>query len=262
VAVYAIDPRGLVAYGANPMIPAQNTKTGQSMFSQLQRPDPVGLNAPNIAGMNLFASGTGGRAIYDTNDLVGALKTVMEDDEVVYTLGFYPGDQKLDGSYHSLSVKIARKGLDVHHRQGYLAADTKVFTPGQRRGAISDAVENPLDATELGLRASAVPLKGRPGFYTLELTLAVNELHLDHQKDRWIGSIDFGTHFSTSPTLRGTLETIRISLTEARLREALQNGFTLRREVDSGGEIGELRIVVQDRSTGSIGSVRVPIGIE
>jgi hypothetical protein len=36
----------------------------------------------------------------------------------------------------------------------------------------------------------------------------------------------------------------------------------LRREVDSGGEIGELRIVVQDRSTGSIGSVRVPIGIE
>jgi VWFA-related protein len=262
VAVYAIDPRGLVASGSSPMIPAQNTKTGQSMFAQLQRPDPVGLNAPNIAGMNLFASGTGGRAIYGTNDLVGALKTVMEDDEVVYTLGFYPGDQKMDGSYHSLSVKIARKGLDVHHRQGYLAADTKVFTPKQRRGAISDAVENPLDATELGLRASAVPLKGRPGFYTLELTLAVNELHLDHQKDRWIGAIDFGTHFSTSPTLRGTLETIRISLTEARLRETLKNGFVLRREVDSGGETGELRIVVQDRSTGSIGSVRVPIGTD
>ena len=50
----------------------------------------------------------------------------------------------------------------MHHRPGYLAADTKVFTPRQRRGAVSDAVENPLDATELGLRASAIPVAG-PG---------------------------------------------------------------------------------------------------
>jgi VWFA-related protein len=262
VAVYAIDPRGLVSYGTNPMIPAQNSKTGQSMFSQLQRPDPVGLNAPNIAAMNLFASGTGGRAIYGTNDLVGALKTVMEDDQVIYTLGFYPGDQKMDGSYHSLSIKIARKGLEVHYRQGYLALDTKVFTPKQRRGAINDTVENPLDATELGLRAAAAPLPGRPGVYRLELTLGVNELHLDHQKDRWVGAIDFGTHFSTSPTLRGTLETIRISLTEDRLRETLNKGFVLRREINAGGETGVLRVVVQDRATGFIGSVRVPIGTE
>ena len=163
VAVYAIDPRGVVAYGNNPVTPIQNTRTGQNMFSQVQQPDPVGLNAPNIAGMNLFASGTGGRAIYGTNDLLGALKTVMEDDEVVYTIGFYPTEQKMDGSYHSLSVKVARKGVEVHHRQGYLADDTKIFSPRQRREAMTDAIQNPLDSTELGLRASIAAISGLPG---------------------------------------------------------------------------------------------------
>jgi len=262
VAVYAIDPRGLVAFGTNPTGAMQNPVTPQSMMAQIPRPDPVGLNAPNIAAMNLFASGTGGRAIYATNDLVGAMKAVMEDDEVIYSLGFYPSEQKMDGSYHSLSVKVARKGSEVHHRQGYLAADTKVYTPRQRRDAMTEAVQNPLDSTELGLQASTTPISGRPGIYALAVTLSVNELHLEHQKDRWVGTIDFGTHYSLALDFRGTFETIRISLTEERLRETLRDGFTMRREIDPSGSSGELRIVVQDRSTGSIGSVRVPIGSE
>ena len=94
------------------------------------------------------------------------------------------------------------------------------------------------------------------------MTLSLNELHLEHQKDRWVGTIDFGTHYSLALDFRGTFETIRISLTEERLRETLRDGFTMRREIDPSGSSGELRIVVQDRSTGSIGSVRVPIGSE
>ena len=258
VAVYAIDPRGVVASGTNPAILTPNASTGQSIFSQVQQADPVGLNAPNIAGMNLFASGTGGRAIYATNDLVGALKTVMEDDEVVYTLGFYPTEQKMDGSYHSLSVKVARKGVEVHHRQGYLADDTKIFTPRERREAMTNAVQNPLDSTELGLRASIAAIAGRPGFYELAVTLNVNELHLEHIKNRWVGNIDFGTHHSLALDFKGSYETIVISLTEDRLRQTLKDGFVFRRPMSS--QPGELRVVIQDRSTGYIGSVRVPIG--
>ena len=48
----------------------------------------------------------------------------------------------------------------------------------------------------------------------------------------------------------------------AQVRETLRDGFMLRRQIDSGGARGELRVVVQDHSTGSIGSIRVPIGTE
>jgi VWFA-related protein len=256
IAVYAIDPRGVVA-SESTLMAAGHPQLGAGVGL-----GKTGLNAPNIAGMNLFASGTGGRAIYGTNDLANAIKTVMEDDQVVYTIGFYPTEQKMDGSYHKLSVKVARNGVDVHHRQGYLADDTKIFTPKQRREAMTDAVQNPLDSTELGLRASLAPISGRPGIYRLAVALNINELHLEHVKDRWIGDIDFGTHFSPAVDFEGTYETIRVSLTEDRLRETLKNGFILQRDIDSGGLSGELRVVMQDRSTGSIGSVRIPIADE
>jgi hypothetical protein len=42
----------------------------------------------------------------------------------------------------------------------------------------------------------------------------------------------------------------------------LSNGFVMVREYNTGGPTGVLRVVVQDRSTGSIGSVRVPLGTE
>ena len=87
-------------------------------------------------------------------------------------------------------------------------------------------------------------------------------MHLEHQKNRWVGNIDFGTHFSLALDFKGTYETIRISLTEDRLRETLNKGFILRRKIDSGGANGVLRVVVQDRATGSIGSMRIPIGTE
>jgi VWFA-related protein len=254
IAVYAIDPRGVVASESN-LMAAGLPQTGAGVGL-----GKTGLNAPNIAGMNLFASGTGGRAIYGTNDLVNAIKTVMEDDQIVYTIGFYPTEQKMDGSYHKLSVKVARNGVEVHHRQGYLADDTKIFTPKQRREAMTDAVQNPLDSTELGLRASIAAVSGQPGVYKLAVTLNVSELHLEHVKDRWVGNIDFGTHFSQALDFKGSYETILINLTEDRLRQTLQNGFEFRRTIDSGGLTGELRVVVQDRSTGSIGSVRIPIG--
>ena len=131
---------------------------------------------------------------------------------------------------------------------------------GLLQEAMTDAIQNPLDSTELGLRASIAAISGRPGFYKLAVTLNVNELHLEHVKNRWVGDIDFGTHFSLALDFKGSYETIRISLTEDRLRQTLKDGFVFRREINS--QPGELRVVVQDRGTGSIGSVRVPLGAQ
>ncbi len=109
------------------------------------------------------------------------------------------------------------------------------------------------------MRHSEIENSCRPGVYKLALTLGANELHLEHVKNRWVGDIDFGTHYSLALDFKGSYETIRISLTEDRLRQTLKDGFVLRRDVYVGGS-GEFRVVVQDRSTGTIGSIRIPIG--
>lgn len=246
VAVYPIDPRGVTTGQAF-------ARNGQMTFVG------GGLTNPGIETMLLFSHGTGGKSVYVDNDLTGAMKTVMDDDEITYSLGFYPVDQKPDGSYHALSVKVARRGVEVRHRDGYYADDPKGSNSGNRRESVNAVMDNPLDATQIGLRAAASPVKGRPGFYQLEVKLNANELRLEHVKDRWVAQIEYATLFTPSDSNRGTLETIQLNLTEARLRAALSEGYAFRRLVDLGDRTGTLRVVVQDRGNGLSGSVRVPL---
>jgi VWFA-related protein len=249
VAVYPIDPRGVTS--------------GYSNTAFSRSAGAGGLTAPGIDTMNLLAGGTGGEAFYATNDAAGAMQTIMEDDRVIYHLGFYPVDQKLDGSYHNLSVKVARKGaekFEVRTRKGYFAVDAKAADNGHWREVLNESMQNPLEATRIGLRASALPLEGQPGVYRLEVTLDLDDLHLEHQRDRWVANIAFGTLLLPSESMKGSLETIRLSLTEDRLRASLQNGYTLRRKVVAGDASGHLRVVLEDAATGAIGSVSVPIG--
>ncbi len=253
VAVYPIDPRGLKT-----AMPAKATVS----YAPVQTPSltqGAGLMDPGIDTMLLFANGTGGKAIYATNDLVAAMRAVMEDDEITYTVGFYPSDQKQDGSYHALTVKVAKKGVEVRHRDGYYASDEKVANAGNRRESINAIYGNPLDATQIGLKGAATPVPNKPGVYRLNITVNTNELHLDHVNDRWFASIAFATLFSPSESTKGSLETLRLSLTEKRLRETLANGYVFSRDVVAGDLSGELRVVVQDRVTGLAGSLRVPL---
>ena len=246
VAVYPIDPHGVT--------------TGMSMAKgQAALSAGAGLNNPGIETMLLFSKGTGGKSIYVDNDLTTAMKTVMDDDEVTYSLGFYPVEQKADGTYHPLSVKVNRKGVEVRHRDGYYADDPKGTNTGTRHEAINAVMDNPLDATQIGIRATATPVKSRPGVFQIEVRLNTNELHLEHVKDRWIAHVQYATLFSPQDTMKGTLETIEISLNEPRLRAALTDGFPLRRLMELGDHRGTLRIAVQDVGSGLSGSVHLPL---
>ena len=73
-----------------------------------------------------------------------------------------------------------------------------------------------------------------------------------------MASIAFGTLPSPSESTKGTLETIRLSLTEDRLRAALKDGYVLRRKVVMGDRTANLRVAIEDTSTGIVGSVSVP----
>ena len=208
--------------------------------------------------MNLFAGGTGGRAFYVINDIAAAIKTAVEDSEVTYALGFYPGDIKLDGSYHSLSVKVARKGVDLRHRKGYYATDLKQPTEKQNQEALQDIFATPLEATGIGMTARLDPDFRQAGVYQLTMTFNLQELHLEREKNNWVALIRFATYF---PPQR--------SPTEPRSRSrslSPSSGCAKRWPTatpcsgrDRGNRKGDLRVAIQDRVTGAAGSVKLPL---
>jgi VWFA-related protein len=65
-----------------------------------------------------LADGTGGFAIYNTNDLLAGLQRIARDQNEFYLLGYVPASSA-EGSCHTLKVKMEHGGMQVRSRSGY-----------------------------------------------------------------------------------------------------------------------------------------------
>lgn len=85
--------------------------------------DPTGdtKNAKEMSGddsLRQFASATGGRYFNNTVDVAKAMADVKSLTGAFYVLG-YRVDEKWDGAYHKIKVKVSRPGANVEAQAGY-----------------------------------------------------------------------------------------------------------------------------------------------
>jgi VWFA-related protein len=252
MAIYPVDARGVFSVG----------KYGSEMARQARRlPDRGEMNpfhADDFDVMKLLADGTGGVAFHNTNDLSKAIRRAVEDAQVSYTLGFYPDQETLDGKYHELQVKVARKGLDVRSRRGYFAAKESTLSRDERKTALSDAMWTPLESSAIEIVARVDPHAG-----AWDLSLAVNPetFTLEQKQDRWVGGLDV---YVAQCDVRGKeLETTRdsldLNLTAGRYATRQANWLALTKVLRPKPEAIQLRVIVQDKLTGALGSVHIPL---
>jgi VWFA-related protein len=76
--------------------------------------------ASATAGMEQLASSTGGRA-FTTNDIDNALRKIVHDSDVYYTVGYAPTDTATDAGFRRIDVKVAGGKYKLAYRQGYNA---------------------------------------------------------------------------------------------------------------------------------------------
>ncbi len=89
----------------------------------MNQPQVLLPKIPNTATTNqqvmqMLAEGTGGFAIYNTNDLLGGLQRITAEMNQFYVLGYVPHESE-EGACHTLKVKLSKGGLDVRSRTGY-----------------------------------------------------------------------------------------------------------------------------------------------
>jgi VWFA-related protein len=242
VAIYPIDPRGV-------MTPAMG----------------AGLMDPGITTMVRLAELTGGRAAYNDNDLAAVLEDAFGDTYLTYTLGFYPSEGKLDGSTHAILVKVNRSGVDARYRQSYSAETAaKPLTEKFLKAALSERVNQPLEATEIPIQAAAVAAVGKAGYYDVEVGIDVSALQLELQNGLYTGSVEIAIVPDVENKPKGLDQVVKVNLTQPRLLAALESGMTIINQVRVTNNKGKLlakklHVVVMDRATGKTGSVRIPI---
>src|SRR5205807_9088656 len=73
-----------------------------------------------LNSLRTLADNTDGIALVNSNDLAGGFKRIVDDLSSYYLLGYYSSG-KLDGRFHSITVRVQRPGVQVRARRGYLA---------------------------------------------------------------------------------------------------------------------------------------------
>ena len=107
VAFYPIHPAGLSAYDVSVATPGG-------------RPAPTMANVERMLDvLHRLANTTDGRAVVLTNDLNTPLREIAADLSIYYLLGYYSTNNKYDGKYRKIDVKLRQKGIDVVARPGY-----------------------------------------------------------------------------------------------------------------------------------------------
>ncbi len=80
----------------------------------------VGVDSRLKGGYTLqtMASSTGGKYFGDVNNYEKHMEKIQNLTGCFYVLGYYI-DEKWDGEYHKIKVKVNRPGLEVHAQKGY-----------------------------------------------------------------------------------------------------------------------------------------------
>ena len=78
--------------------------------------------------LRTMSSETGGFAVVNQNDLNDAFGKIIQENSSYYLLGYYPTNDKRDGKFRKVLVRVKRPGLQVKYRQGYTAPKGKPAT--------------------------------------------------------------------------------------------------------------------------------------
>lgn len=127
----------------------ENANRAQISIYTVQTRDlnPNGGNYGNDGLINL-ARETGGRAIYNTNDLRVGFASVIEENRGYYLLAYNPGAEA-SARPHRLQVRVKRRGVNVLMR-------SEAFTRGASPSSVdsASAINLPLAATEMKMTLS------------------------------------------------------------------------------------------------------------
>lgn len=162
----AAGSRGTGSNGAGVMTPGQ--MNGAVQYNQ---PRVIVPQMPDVATnqqiLYALAQGTGGFVIANSNDLLGGMQRIANDQSQYYVLSYTPPESP-EGSCHTLRVKVERGGTLVRARSGYCNVRPKDLLAG-------NPIEKEMETRVSGEMAGNVTgSMEAPYFYTSPNTARVN----------------------------------------------------------------------------------------
>jgi VWFA-related protein len=256
MAIYPVDARGVEpGVGMSPNIrsaPAQPSLASGGFFERQDIHE----------SSNLLADRTGGKAFYGSNDIRDALRRAFDDGRYACNIGFYPDHGEWNGKFHELKVKVKADGARLRYRQGYYASIDGSTADDAVKSALQQAAVSPLETTSLGLVVNGkilAPSSARN--LQLQIALDPKQFLLKGSGDRQKGALDmaFVQRDVSGNVLAGDKQHLEINFEQKQYEFLCKAGMVLQRQITVLPGSDEIRVVVRDLGSGSVGSVTIPV---
>jgi VWFA-related protein len=263
LSIYSVDSRGLQAIGplgdaSTGSLRGANSYNGTSLQNNLDS----NFNTQEV--MATLSSDTGGKAFFDSNDFGPAFLQIQHDTSAYYVLGFHSTDQRRDGRYRRLSIKVDRADVKLEFRRGYYApADFKHSNREDREQQLEDQLASDMPATDVAVYLQAWYFRTDETHYYIPVSIVVPGSQIPFIKggDRDKATLDvIGEVKDSSGRVIGQArQTVKLNIDQAQqVRQKnvqYSTGFNL--------PIGKyhLKFVVRENETGRMGSFETDINV-
>ena len=263
MAIYSVDTRGLQALP--PVGDASSgSLRGNSAYSGAAATAQLSSNFASQETLDTLSMDTGGKAFFDSNDFAPAFQQVQHDTEAYYLLGFRSTNQKQDGSYRHLTVKVNREDVKLEFRPGYYAgADFQHQKTEDREEALTEQMRSDVPATDVAVYLQALYFMSGKGLYFIPVDVIVPGSQIPFVKggDRDKATLDIVGQVKDAQgiTVGNVRQTVKLAVDAAaevrRKNIQYSTGFTL-----ASGKY-HLKFVVRENQTGNMGSFETDIQV-
>jgi VWFA-related protein len=215
-----------------------------------------------------FASATGGRAYFNSNDLVKGFRDAVNDSSQYYMLGYYLDHSQTKPGWRKLTVKVKREHTEVRARDGFFVTNATTDPESSRNSDITSALRSPLDYTSLALSARWGKMEAAkdPGqkrvFYQIHLSPdagVINEADNNHL------TLDV-VALAFTPDGKGVgqpvSQKVDVHVAPAKLAAIQKQGLAFVDALNVAPGEYTVRFVVRDDFTGRTGSVAAPLKVD
>ncbi len=163
VSFYGVDPRGVGA-GLDQMIDIASLPDDSgvnfgpgALFDEVRRAQDF---------LRTMSTETGGFAVVNQNDLNTAFTRIIAENSSYYLLGYHPANDRRDGRFRKVEVRVRRPGMQVQSRTGYTAPKGRATAPSalstntEAAPEIRAVLDSPVPVSGLGMRVFAAAFAG------------------------------------------------------------------------------------------------------
>ncbi len=263
LAIYSVDARGLQAL---PPVgnATQGSLRGTASYTGTAVANQFSSNFNTQELLSTLATDTGGKAFFDSNDFGPAFQQIQHDTEAYYILGFHSTNQRRDGAFRHLTVKVNRPDLKIEYRPGYYApADFQHQKTEDREQALSDQMHSQLPALDVAVYLQALYFRENSSTFYVPVSLIVpgSQIPFTRSKDQDKATLDVLGQVKNAQgiTVGNIRDTVKLALDQSQQvqRRNIQysTGFTL-----APGRY-HAKFVVRENETGNMGSFETDLQV-